>query len=197
MQGKLDEANTLYLRALEGRQREGSLGRSHLDTLRTVEGLGRIAEDQQRYSEAEKRYRRVLTGFQKQMPEGCPDVVRAVENMARILEKLRRHEDAIPYYRRPSTTSKSESNDDEAEMERRSSDFSVPSVPSGSGSSKGTTLERWQSSSSRRLSTLTKSESIREEPDIERWSEDLRNLSMCSSSENPELPASLSSTQGQ
>ena len=105
MQGKLDEAKTLYLRALESREREGNLGRSHLDTLRTVEGLGGIAEDKQQYSEAEKRYRRVLAGFQEQMPEGCPDVVRAIENMARILEKLGRREDAIPHFRRLSTTS--------------------------------------------------------------------------------------------
>src|SRR5437667_4708697 len=75
LQGWLDEAKALYLRALQGRESENKLGPDHLDTLRTVEGLGLVAEAQGQCNEAEKLYRRALHGFQKQMLDRCPEVL--------------------------------------------------------------------------------------------------------------------------
>lgn len=190
MQGKLDEANTLYLQALESREREGTLGPNHLDTLRTVEGLGRVAEDQKRYSEAEIRYRRVLAGFKEQMPEDCPDMARALENMARIIEKLGRHKGVTSQSRLHSSISNSETIKDEAEMERMFREARLLRVSSNSESTREHPLEKaqsnsyssqsteaseldtWRSNSSRNQSVT--SESIMEESETESCMEGLR-----------------------
>jgi tetratricopeptide (TPR) repeat protein len=183
MQGKLDEAKVLYLRALDARERDDRLGRNHLDTLRTIEGLGMIAEAQNKYLEAEKCYHRALDGFRKQMTEDCPDVIRAVENIARILDKLGRHEDALPHHRRLSSISNSKSNrKDESEIDRRLGDFRRLSSFSDMEDAKESGLKRWASSDSRgsrNLSVLSSFESTRGNVD-----KDLKHLSVSSSSDS-------------
>lgn len=93
MQGKVDEAKVLYLRALDALSLDDYLGPDHLHTLRTIEGLGKLAEQKHDYLIAEKHYKRVLEGFRSQMAKDCPDVIRTVGNMARILDQLERYED--------------------------------------------------------------------------------------------------------
>jgi tetratricopeptide (TPR) repeat protein len=50
-QGKLDEAEKIYIRALEGSEK--ALGAEHPSTLRTVNNLGMLYTDQGKLDEAE------------------------------------------------------------------------------------------------------------------------------------------------
>ncbi|CAN9252515.1 unnamed protein product, partial [Alternaria alternata] len=61
-QGKLDEAEEMLMRALQGK--EIALGRDHPSTLDTVNNLGNLYADQGRLSEAEQMYERALRGYE-------------------------------------------------------------------------------------------------------------------------------------
>ena len=75
MQGRFNKACTYNLHALQGRERKGSLDPGHLETTRTGEGFGEVAEDQQKYDDAEKWYRGVLEASKprcrKDAPKSC------------------------------------------------------------------------------------------------------------------------------
>ena len=58
--GKLDEAESLYKRALKGQ--EEMLGRKHSDTLNTVNNLAALFKKQNKLDEAESLYKRALEG---------------------------------------------------------------------------------------------------------------------------------------
>ena len=60
MQGKLAEAEPLWVRALAGK--EAALGPSHPDTLATVYSLGGLYQAQGKLAEAEAMFRRELDG---------------------------------------------------------------------------------------------------------------------------------------
>ncbi|OXV07471.1 hypothetical protein Egran_04766 [Elaphomyces granulatus] len=62
-QGKLDEAEKMYQRALQGYEK--ALGPGHTSTLRTVYNLGLLYADQGKLDEAEKMYQRALQGYEK------------------------------------------------------------------------------------------------------------------------------------
>jgi tetratricopeptide (TPR) repeat protein len=62
-QGKLDEAEKVYQRALQGKEK--AQGPDHPSTLGTVASLGRIYEKQGKLDEAEKMFQRALQGFKK------------------------------------------------------------------------------------------------------------------------------------
>ena len=57
-QGKLDEAEKIYHRALDGKEK--ALGPTHTSTLDTVNNLGILYVDQGKLDEAEKMYQRFL-----------------------------------------------------------------------------------------------------------------------------------------
>ena len=59
-QGKLAEAEKMYIRALQGK--EEALGPDHTSTLDTVNNLGNLYADQGKLAEAEKMYIRALQG---------------------------------------------------------------------------------------------------------------------------------------
>jgi tetratricopeptide (TPR) repeat protein len=61
-QGKLAEAEAMYLRALEGKEK--ALGPDHTSTLSTVNNLGILYSDQSKLAEAEKMYIRALQGYE-------------------------------------------------------------------------------------------------------------------------------------
>ncbi|PQE18241.1 Tetratricopeptide-like helical domain protein [Rutstroemia sp. NJR-2017a BBW] len=61
-QGKLVEAETMYLRALEGCEK--ALGPDHISTLDTVNNLGILYSDQGKLAEAETMYLRALEGYE-------------------------------------------------------------------------------------------------------------------------------------
>ena len=62
-QGKLDEAEKMYQRALQGSEK--ALGPDHTSTLDTVHNLGLLYMDQGKPNEAEKMYQRALQGYEQ------------------------------------------------------------------------------------------------------------------------------------
>ena len=62
-QGKLAEAEAMYLRALQGYEK--ALGAEHTSTLDTVNNLGILYADQGKMAEAEAMYVRALQGYEK------------------------------------------------------------------------------------------------------------------------------------
>ena len=62
-QGKLDEAEKMYQRALQGCEK--ALGTEHTSTLNTVNNLGDLYQNQGKLDEAEKMYQRALRGYKK------------------------------------------------------------------------------------------------------------------------------------
>jgi tetratricopeptide (TPR) repeat protein len=62
-QGKLTEAEKMYLRALQGK--EEALGPKHTSTLDTVNNLGILYRDQGKLPEAEEMYKRALQGCEE------------------------------------------------------------------------------------------------------------------------------------
>jgi len=63
--GRLDEAKTMYQRALQGYEK--ALGPNHTSTLNTVNDLGLLYADLGRLEEAKKMYQRALQGYEKAM----------------------------------------------------------------------------------------------------------------------------------
>ena len=64
-QGKLDEAEKMYQRALQGYEK--AWGPDHTSTLATVNNLGNLYADQGKLDEAEKMYQRALQGKEKEI----------------------------------------------------------------------------------------------------------------------------------
>ncbi|KAH7116610.1 hypothetical protein B0J13DRAFT_514290 [Dactylonectria estremocensis] len=62
-QGKFKEAEEMYERALEGKEK--ALGPHHTSTLMTVNNLGLFYWDQGKFQEAEEMYERALEGYEK------------------------------------------------------------------------------------------------------------------------------------
>ncbi|KAF6793061.1 NB-ARC domain-containing protein [Colletotrichum musicola] len=62
-QGRLKEAEAMYERALQGKEK--ALGPDHTSTLSTVNNLGNLYKDQDRLKEAEAMYERALQGYEK------------------------------------------------------------------------------------------------------------------------------------
>lgn len=62
-QGKMKEAEEMYLRALTGYEK--TQGLEHTTTLDVVIHLGILYDNQDRMKEAEEMYLRVLTGYRK------------------------------------------------------------------------------------------------------------------------------------
>jgi tetratricopeptide (TPR) repeat protein len=61
--GKLDEAEKMYQRALQGKEK--ALGPKHTSTLSTVNNLGNLYADQGKMDEAEEMCQRALQGYEK------------------------------------------------------------------------------------------------------------------------------------
>ena len=62
-QGKLDEAEKMFQRALQGKEK--AWGPDHTSTLATVNNLGLLYKSQGKLDEAEKMYQRALQGYEK------------------------------------------------------------------------------------------------------------------------------------
>jgi tetratricopeptide (TPR) repeat protein len=82
-QGKLDEAEQMYERALRGY--EEALGPTHTSTLDTVSNLGLLYYKQGRLDEAEQMYERALRGYEAAIVSGLVQqyrpVLRTLENI--------------------------------------------------------------------------------------------------------------------
>ncbi|OXV05547.1 hypothetical protein Egran_06685, partial [Elaphomyces granulatus] len=73
----LDEAEKMYQRALQGKEK--AWGTDHTSTLGTVTNFGLLYKSQGKLDEAEKMYRRALQGYEKTL---------GLENVARCQPAL-------------------------------------------------------------------------------------------------------------
>ncbi|KAK7219335.1 hypothetical protein V2G26_007338 [Clonostachys chloroleuca] len=78
-QDKLGEAEAMYGRALEGRER--ALGRDHTSTLDTVNSLGLLYWNQGKLGEAEAMYDRALEGYEKALGRDHISTLETVNNL--------------------------------------------------------------------------------------------------------------------
>ncbi|KAF2259649.1 HET-domain-containing protein [Lojkania enalia] len=101
-QGKLAEAEKMYQRALEGKEK--AWGPDHTSTLDTVNNLGNLYADQGKLAEAEKMYQRALEGYEKALgPDGVKTFVPALNNTysyGMLFKRQGRSSDAITMYTR-------------------------------------------------------------------------------------------------
>jgi tetratricopeptide (TPR) repeat protein len=78
-QGKLAEAEKMYIRALQGK--EEALGPDHPSTLDTVNSLGNLYMDQGKLAEAEKMYVQALQGKEEALGPDHPSTLNTVNNL--------------------------------------------------------------------------------------------------------------------
>ncbi|CAH0024545.1 unnamed protein product [Clonostachys rhizophaga] len=78
-QGKFSEAEAMYNKALEGKEK--ALGRDHTSTLSTVNNLGLVYRDQGKLSEAEAMYNRALEGKEKALERDHASTLNTVNNL--------------------------------------------------------------------------------------------------------------------
>ena len=97
-QGKLAEAEPLFRRVLEGRERQ--LGADHLATLGTVNNLAGLLQAQGKLAEAAPLHRRALDGFERRLGADHPHTLAAVINLAGLLHKQGKLAEAAPLLRR-------------------------------------------------------------------------------------------------
>jgi tetratricopeptide (TPR) repeat protein len=81
-QGKLAEAEAMYLRALEGKEK--ALGPDHTSTLETVNNLGNLYSDQGKLAEAEAMYLRALEGKEKALGPDHTSTLETVNNLGTL-----------------------------------------------------------------------------------------------------------------
>ncbi|KAL2115914.1 hypothetical protein VTJ04DRAFT_10169 [Mycothermus thermophilus] len=95
-QGRLTEAESMYQRALEGKEK--ALGRNHLLTLDTVSNLGVLYEAQGRLTEAEPMYQRALEGCEKVLGRNHPSTLNTVNNLGVLYDAQGRLTEAESMY---------------------------------------------------------------------------------------------------
>jgi len=96
MQGKLDEAEPLYLRAVHGFERE--FGSEHTNTLASMNNLARLLRARGRLGEAEQLYRLVLEVRENLLGVDHPDTVRSASHLAAFFRAQGKLREAEPFY---------------------------------------------------------------------------------------------------
>ncbi|KAH0533941.1 hypothetical protein FGG08_007450, partial [Glutinoglossum americanum] len=81
-QGKLDEAEKMYQRALQGYEK--AWGPDHTSTLNTVNNLGNLYAGQGKLGEAEKMYQRALQGKEKAWGPDHTSTLNTVNNLGNL-----------------------------------------------------------------------------------------------------------------
>jgi tetratricopeptide (TPR) repeat protein len=90
-QGKDDEAEALYQRALA--IREKVLGPEYTSTASTLNNLGFLYSERGKYDEAEPLYQRALAIYEKVLGPEHPDTVRVKENYTNLLQQIKRRQE--------------------------------------------------------------------------------------------------------
>lgn len=80
--GKFDEAEMMYQRALQGKEK--ALGPEHISTLLTVNNLGCLYRDRGRLDEAEIMYQRALQGYKKALAPEHISILDTVNNLSQV-----------------------------------------------------------------------------------------------------------------
>ena len=81
-QGKLAEAEEMYVRALKGKEK--AWGPDHMSTLDTVNNLGVLYNNQGKLAEAEKMYVRALKGYEKAWGPDHMSTLDTVNNLGNL-----------------------------------------------------------------------------------------------------------------
>jgi tetratricopeptide (TPR) repeat protein len=81
-QGKLDKAEEMYQRALQGKEK--ALGPDHTSTLDTVNNLGLLYKDQGKLDKAEEMYQRALQGYEKALGRDHTSTLGTVNNLGAL-----------------------------------------------------------------------------------------------------------------
>jgi tetratricopeptide (TPR) repeat protein len=97
-QGKLAEAQSMYERALAGREK--ALGAEHTSTLTTVNNLGIIYKNQGKLHEAEKMYQRALQGTEKALGAEHTSTLNTVNNLGSLYADQGKLDEAENMYQR-------------------------------------------------------------------------------------------------
>ncbi|KAJ5947785.1 Disease resistance protein [Penicillium verhagenii] len=97
-QGRLQEAEAMYERALEGYEKAG--GREHTTTLDTVNNLGVLYAVQGRLQEAEAMYERALEGFDKVWGREHTSTLDTVNNLGLLYADQDQLQEAEAMYKR-------------------------------------------------------------------------------------------------
>ncbi|KAH6985405.1 hypothetical protein EDB80DRAFT_224855 [Ilyonectria destructans] len=97
-QGKFKEAEEMYERALQGKEK--ALGPHHTSTLRTVNNLGNLYLGQGRFKEAEEMYKRALDGKEKALGPYHTLTLDTVNNLGILYLGQGRFKEAEEMYKR-------------------------------------------------------------------------------------------------
>ncbi|KAJ6073234.1 hypothetical protein N7467_011319 [Penicillium canescens] len=97
-QGRLQEAQEMYERALKGKEK--TRGLKHMSTLDTVNNLGLLYADQGRLQKAEEMYKRALEGKEKAWGPWHPSTLDTVNNLGIIYADQDRLQEAEAMYER-------------------------------------------------------------------------------------------------
>jgi tetratricopeptide (TPR) repeat protein len=97
-QGKLDKAEEMYERALQGR--EEALGRDHTSTLNTVNNLGILYADQGKLDKAEEMYERALQGREEALGRDHTSTLDTVNNLGNLYKDQGKLDKAEEMYQR-------------------------------------------------------------------------------------------------
>ncbi len=97
-QGRLAEAEAMYQRALQGKEK--ALGQDHTSTLDTVNNLGVLYRSQGRLAEAEAMYQRALQGYEKALGQDHTSTLNTVNNLGVLYRDQGRLAEAEAMYQR-------------------------------------------------------------------------------------------------
>src|SRR5467141_734943 len=97
-QGKLDEAEKMYQRALQAKEK--ALGPDHTSILLTVNNLGLLYADQGKLDEAEKMYQRALQGKEKALGPDHTSTLLTVNNLGNLYANQGKLDEAEKMYQR-------------------------------------------------------------------------------------------------
>ncbi|MCJ1359457.1 MAG: hypothetical protein MMC33_009459 [Icmadophila ericetorum] len=97
-QGRLAEAEAMYNRALEGKEK--ALGREHTSTLDTVNNLAALYSVQGRLAEAEDMFNRALEGKEKALGREHTSTLTTITNLAILYRTQGRLDEAETMFAR-------------------------------------------------------------------------------------------------
>ncbi|KAH8657178.1 hypothetical protein BGZ60DRAFT_532027 [Tricladium varicosporioides] len=97
-QGKLAEAEAMYLRALKGYEK--ALGPDHISTLDTVNNLGNLYKNQGKLAEAEAMYLRALKDYEKALGPDHTSTLLTVNNLGALYKNQGKLAEAEAMYLR-------------------------------------------------------------------------------------------------
>ncbi|KAJ5389767.1 uncharacterized protein N7496_000835 [Penicillium cataractarum] len=97
-QGKLQEAEEMYHRALAGKEK--ALGPDHSSTLSTVNSLGNLYSNQGKLREAEEMYQRALEGWEKALVPDNTSTLNTVNNLGSLYSDQGKLQEAEEMYHR-------------------------------------------------------------------------------------------------